>query len=169
MPEPASWIRLLLVRELEAFARELSLFPNDEMVWATLPGISNSAGTLALHVSGNLQHFVGRILGATGYVRDRNAEFSRRGVSRDELAREIRQTIQVIDNVLPGLSSDDLAHEYPEAVGGVRFPTGLFLLHLSTHAAHHLGQAGYLRRALTGEGRHSEAISVKALGREAGS
>ncbi|MGE5345875.1 MAG: DinB family protein [Acidithiobacillales bacterium] len=169
MPEPASWIRLLLVRELEAFARELSLFPNDEMVWATLPGISNSAGTLALHVCGNLEHFVGGILGASGYLRDRDAEFSRRGVSRDELAREIRQTIRVIDNVLPGLSSDDLALEYPEAVGGLRFPTGLFLLHLCAHAAHHLGQAGYLRRALTGESRHSEAISVKALGREAGS
>lgn len=165
MSETAAWLRLLLVRELEAFGRELSLFPNDELVWATLPGISNSAGTLALHVSGNLQHFVGRVLGATGYVRDRNAEFSRRGVSRDELAREIRQTIQVIENVLPRLSSDDLALEYPEAVGGVRFPTGLFLLHLSTHIAHHLGQAGYLRRALTGESRHSEAISVKVLGR----
>ncbi len=165
MSETAAWLRLLLVRELEAFGRELSLFPNDELVWATLPGISNSAGTLALHVSGNLQHFVGGILGATGYVRDRDAEFSRRGVSRDELAREISETIHVIENVLSGLSSKDLALEYPEAVGGVRFPTGLFLLHLSTHIAHHLGQAGYLRRALTGESRHSEAISVKALGR----
>lgn len=166
MSEPASWLRLLLVRELEAFGRELSLFPNDELVWATLPGISNSAGTLALHVCGNLQHFVGGILGATGYVRDRDAEFSQRGVSRTALAREISQTIHVVESVLPRLSSRDLTLEYPEAVGGVRFTTGLFLLHLSTHIAHHLGQAGYLRRALTGESRHSEAISVKALAQE---
>jgi uncharacterized damage-inducible protein DinB len=167
MSETTSWLRLLLVRELEAFGRELSLFPNDELVWATLPGISNSAGTLVLHVCGNLQHFIGRILGATGYVRDRDAEFSRRGVLRAALADEISETIHVVDAVLPRLSSKDLDLEYPETVGGVRFPTGLFLLHLSTHIAHHLGQAGYLRRALTGESRHSGAISVKALAREA--
>jgi uncharacterized damage-inducible protein DinB len=166
MAEPASWIRRLLVRELAAFERELGLFPTDDLVWATLPGISNSAGTLALHVCGNLLHFVGGVLGGSGYVRDRDAEFSRRGVSREELAREIRQTILAIENVLPRLTPEDLALEYPEAVGGVRFPTGLFLLHLCTHAAHHLGQVGYLRRALTGETRSSEPISIKALAGE---
>jgi uncharacterized damage-inducible protein DinB len=163
MSKPASWIPRLLVRELEAFERELGLFPSDELVWSTLPGISNPAGTLALHVAGNLQHFVGAVLGGTGYVRDRDGEFRRRGASRAELRGEIRRAIRVVESVLPGLTPEALAREYPDAVGGVRFPTGLFLLHLCTHAAHHLGQAGYLRRALTGESRNADAISVKAL------
>ena len=53
----------LLVRELNAFARELDLYPDDASVWKTAPGITNSAGNLALHVAGNLQHFVGAVLG----------------------------------------------------------------------------------------------------------
>ena len=47
-----------------------SLFPDDETVWRTLPGVPNSAGNLALHVAGNLQHFVGAVLGGSAYVRD---------------------------------------------------------------------------------------------------
>lgn len=55
------------------------------------------------------------------------------------------------------------AREYPEAVGGVRMATGLFLLHLNVHLAHYLGQIGYLRRIVTGDPRSSGAIAVTAL------
>lgn len=59
-------LAILLVRELEAFERELDLFPDDESVWRAAPGISNAAGNLALHVAGNLQYFVGTVLGGRG-------------------------------------------------------------------------------------------------------
>jgi hypothetical protein len=49
-------------------------------------------------------------------------------------------------------------------LGGIRLPVGLFLLHLCAHLAHHLGQAGYLRRALTGEDRSAGPISMRSLG-----
>jgi len=158
-----SWLQTLLSRELTSFCDELSLFPDEERVWAIVPGVSNSAGTLALHVCGNLQHYVGTVLGGTGYVRDRPLEFSARGVPREILTAELRKTMQVIDAVVPGLTQSVLSSEYPEAVGGFRFPTGLFLLHLSGHLAHHLGQAGYLRRVLTGENRSSGALALGAL------
>jgi uncharacterized damage-inducible protein DinB len=161
-------VRLVLVRELKAFQREIEMFPDDELVWRTTSGVSNSAATLALHVCGNLQHFVGAVLGATGYVRNRDLEFSRRSGPRAELARELGRAIEVVQAVLPGIPAESLSREYPEAVGGIRLPTGLFLLHLATHLAHHLGQAGYLRRVLTGENRGSGAISVKALAEAAG-
>lgn len=73
-------VRLVLVRELEAFCREVEAFPDDERLWQTLPGITNACGNLARHVAGNLQHFVGARLGGTGYVRHREAEFSQRSV-----------------------------------------------------------------------------------------
>ena len=55
----------LLVRELEGLRREIALFPDDASIWRTVPGVTNSAANLALHVAGNLQHFVGRVLGGT--------------------------------------------------------------------------------------------------------
>ena len=157
------WIQTVLLRELESLERELSLFPSEELVWSVVPGISNSSGTLALHLCGNLQHYVGAVLGANGFVRNRELEFARRGVSRAALASEIRQTMGVVRDVLPGLAPEQLALEYPEEIAGKRVATGLFLLHLSSHLAHHLGQVGYLRRVLTGQNASSGAISIKML------
>ena len=82
MSRPAADFALSLVRELEGFKRELALFPDDASVWTTVPGITNSAGNLALHVAGNLQYFIGTVLGGTGYVRHRELEFGRRSGSR---------------------------------------------------------------------------------------
>lgn len=161
----SSWAEIVLVRELEALERELSLFGDEELIWTVAPGLSNSAGTLALHVCGNLQHYVGAVLGTTGYIRNRELEFSKRGVSRQALASEIRQTIRVVHETLSGFAPDRLSLEYPEDVAGARVATGLTLLHLSAHLAHHLGQVGYLRRLLTGENVSSGAISQKALSR----
>jgi hypothetical protein len=158
-----AWLRLLLIRELTSFSRELDLFPDEHLIWRTVPGISNSVGTLALHICGNLQYYVGAVLGDTGYIRNRDLEFSARGVSRASLAAELQRTIHAVQAVLSGLPEQTLSSEYPDVLGGIRVPTGLFLLHLSTHLAHHLGQAGFLRRCLTGENRSSGAISMKAL------
>jgi hypothetical protein len=139
------------------------MFPDDELLWKTTPGVTNSAGNLALHVSGNLQHFVGRVLGNTSFVRNRDLEFGRRSGSRVELVAELARTIQVVESVLPTLGEELLAREYPEQVGGHTINTGLFLLHLSAHLAHHLGQAGYLRRVLTAENRSSGPLPLKPL------
>ena len=79
------WLSILMTRELSAFSRELDLFEDESLIWSTVPGIANSAGNLTLHVCGNLQHFVGATLGGTGYVRDREREFSARGIGRAEL------------------------------------------------------------------------------------
>jgi Protein of unknown function (DUF664) len=158
-----SWIETVLLRELESLERELSLFPSEELIWSVVPGVSNSSGTLTLHVCGNLQHYLGAVLGASGYVRNRELEFARRGVSRAALRSEIRQTMRVVREVLSSFSPDRLSFEYPEELGGSRVATGPFFLHLSTHLAHHLGQVGYLRRILSGENLSSGAISVKGL------
>ncbi len=153
----------LLVRELEGFRREIELFPDDASMWKTLPGITNPAGNLALHVAGNLQHYVGAVLGRTGYVRQRDAEFNCRDVSRAEVIAELEEAIRAVREVLTRLPADRLDQPYPEAVMGTTVRTGLFLTHVATHAAFHLGQAGYLRRALTGDARTSGAVPVRVL------
>lgn len=159
----AIWTARLMERELDAFERELALFPDDAAVWRVVPGVTNAAGTLVLHCCGNLQHFIGRVLGGTAYVRDREAEFSRRGVSRQDLVRELRVARSVVGDVLAGLSDEQLAAPYGEAVGGVTMTTGLFLIHLATHLAFHLGQAGYVRRVVTGDPRSAAPLPLAPL------
>jgi hypothetical protein len=72
-------LRAVMVRDLRAAAREVEAYGSDAALWRAVPGVSNSGGMLALHLAGNLRHFIGAVLGGTGYVRDREAEFARRG------------------------------------------------------------------------------------------
>ncbi|MFT5144747.1 MAG: hypothetical protein ACI80V_001201 [Rhodothermales bacterium] len=154
-------VRRLLVRELSTFVAEIEAMPSDSLLWECPPGVSNPVGTLALHVAGNLRHFIGAGLGQTGYVRDRAREFEARGLGATDVIMELRLAIADMEAVLPGVAPDRLETPYP--VAGVELPTGLFLLHLCSHAAHHLGQAGYLRRILTGENRSVAGASIPAL------
>src|SRR5256885_16646439 len=82
-------IAAILSRDLRALRREIEAYGDERDLWRAAPGISNGGGTLALHLAGNIQFFVGTVLGGTGYVRDRAAEFGRRDVPRTELLREI--------------------------------------------------------------------------------
>jgi uncharacterized damage-inducible protein DinB len=164
MTDTINTIRVLLIRELEALIREVELVPDDEVLWKTMPGIANSCGNLATHVAGNLQHYVGHVLGGTSYVRDRDREFNLREGSRAEVVADLRLAIGAVDRTLRGLSSATLDQQYPQALGGVQPRTGVFLFHLISHTGFHLGQAGYLRRALTGDPTTIGAISVKELG-----
>ena len=163
MNEISTDITTLLLRELEGFKRELALFPDEEGMWHTVPGVTNSAGNLALHVAGGLQYLIGSVLGQTGYVRDREAEFSRRSGSREEVYAELDRAAAVVREVMPGVPASTLASPFPEPVLGVTFGTRVFLLHLCAHAAFHLGQAGYLRRVLTGDRSSSGPVPLGPL------
>ena len=136
----------LLVLNLKAFTREVESCPSDAALWAAGPGVTNTVGNLALHVAGNLQFFVGGLLGGSGYVRDRDREFSQRSGTRAEVAQELGRALQAVERVLPGLTEDELRREFPFTLEGRRFPTEVFLLRLGQHLAYHLGQANYLRR-----------------------
>jgi hypothetical protein len=156
-------IERLLIRELHSFKKEVELFSNDDDLWKTVPGITNSTGNLSLHVCGNLKHHIGAILGNSGYKRDRVSEFSTRSGSREDLIGEIKETIEMISTVLSHLSEETIAAKFPGIVGGIELRCGLFLQHLSVHLAHHLGQAGYLRRMITENNQSSEPVSLKKL------
>lgn len=163
-PSPvAAWLTKLLIRDLEGFGRELARFPGEADLWRLAPGVANSAGTLALHVSGNLQHFIGAVLGGSGYRRDRAREFSARDVPRADLLEELARTAASVVAVVPGLTDEALAAPYPERVGGVAMVTGQLLLHLEAHLAFHLGQAGYLRRVLVPGSGSADPLPLSPL------
>jgi hypothetical protein len=153
----------ILARDLRALRRELEAYPTDEAVWQAVPGLPNSAGTLGLHAAGNLLHFVGAVLGDTGYVRNRDAEFARRGVPRDEIRAELTAAIGVVERVVPTLTPAVVDDWYPLAVANRRVRTGEFLVHLATHLAYHLGQVDYHRRVVTGDGKGVGAVAPGEL------
>ena len=72
-------LTILYLREIDALRREVELYPTDAAVWQEVAGAPNTGGTLVLHLVGNLRAFIGSTIGHSGYVRDRDAEFARRG------------------------------------------------------------------------------------------
>lgn len=156
-------IRKVLSRDLATLERELGLYADDEGPWVAVPGLTNAGGTLALHLVGNLQHFIGAQLGGTGFQRDRDAEFTRRGVPRVELQEAVRATAAVVEATLAGLAPARLSEPFPLEVMGAIVGTDVFLVHLCSHLAYHLGQLDAHRRVVSGQGTGAGAQSVPAL------
>jgi hypothetical protein len=150
-------------RELAALRREVEAYADDQTIWLKAPGVSNSAGNLVLHLTGNLQAFIGAELGGSGYRRDRDAEFARTGVPRAALITEIETTIAVVGPTLDALADADLARPFPSPIAGVALSMGDALVHLASHLAYHLGQIDYHRRILTRDGTTVGAIAVGDL------
>ena len=156
-------VRTILTRELYALRRGVEAYPDDASVWRMLPGTPNAGGTLVLHLCGNLQHYVGVVLGGSSYRRDRDAEFSRRDIPRAELLDEIDAAIAAVAKGLDATSDDALAKPFPEKVGGREVRTLDMLVHIAAHLAYHLGQFDYHRRIVTGDGRAVGALAISEL------
>src|SRR4051794_27548640 len=104
----AAGVAAILDRDLRTLRRELEAYPEERLIWQEVPGLPNTAGTLALHLTGNLQHYIGARWGETGYVRNRDAEFSRRGVPRTELLAEVERARAAVAAALPRVSAEAL-------------------------------------------------------------
>jgi Protein of unknown function (DUF1572) len=140
----------LFERDLRKLKTEINLYADENNIWIIADGISNSAGNLCLHLLGNLNHFIGTVLGKTGYLRHREEEFSLKNIPRANLNEQIDATIQVVSNTLNGLSVMDFETDYPEEKGGKILTMDFMLLHLLGHLNYHLGQVNYHRRLMGG-------------------
>ncbi|MBA3522492.1 MAG: DinB family protein [Gemmatimonadales bacterium] len=143
-------VAAILDRDLRALRRELEAYPDERDLWRLPPGVANSAGTLALHLAGNLQHYLGAVLGATGYVRDRPAEFAARDLPRAKLLQDSEAARAAVRAGTARLREQDLEADFPEVLGGARIQLGDYLVHLVSHFSYHLGQIDYHRRVVTG-------------------
>lgn len=158
----------LFLREIDAIGREVELYPTDAAVWKEIPGVPNTGGTLVLHLVGNLRFFVGSTIGGADYVRDREAEFADRGVPRATLRSMIATARGEVELGLSRLSTSRLEAPYPVAVGGRQLSTQLFVLHLLSHLAYHLGQIDYHRRVSSGDSASANALPLTNLGEASG-
>ena len=141
-------LKTLFRRELEKLKKEIELYQDESKLWIIENAIANSGGNLCLHLIGNLNTYIGKELGDTGYIRNRDLEFAQKDIPRDELLRKIDQTILVVEKVLDTITDQQLEKEYPVIVFAEKMSTGFFLIHLIAHLTYHLGQINYHRRLL---------------------
>ncbi len=139
--------RAALIEALDKLHQEVRTLTeplNDKEFWTKPLDPGNSVGHLVLHLAGNLNHFVGAQLGGTGYVRDREREFTETNVpSKKEAFAKLDEAIALFRKVVNGLSTEQLAAPHPEARFGKVFTA---LLHLVAHFALHRGQMTYIVR-----------------------
>lgn len=138
----------LFKRDLNKLKAEVELYSNEANLWLSNESVSNSGGNLCLHLVGNLNTFIGAAFGNTGYVRQRDLEFSLKDVPKVELIRQVDDVIVVVENALKGLTEADLQKEYKRRVFEEKMNTEFFLVHLTAHLSYHLGQINYHRRLL---------------------
>lgn len=141
-------LQSLFQRDLNRLKQEIEQYKDEQTIWRIDRDIKNSAGNLTLHLIGNLNHYIGAQLGNTGYVRNRDLEFSLKDVPRSELVYKIDETATMIEKVLGKLPDAVLKEEFPVLVFDKKTSTQYLLVHLATHLTYHLGQVNYHRRLL---------------------
>jgi uncharacterized damage-inducible protein DinB len=138
----------IYVKNLDSLIKEVESYQREEDLWKLADGISNTAGNLCLHLAGNLKHFIGATLGNTGYVRDREAEFGSKNLSRHQILKELKEARKVVSDTLSVLDEKKLEADFPFEFAGkksIRYYLMFFLAHFN----YHLGQVNYHRRILT--------------------
>jgi uncharacterized damage-inducible protein DinB len=156
-------VRTMILRELRTLDREIAAYPDDRSLWQTPAGITNSAGTLVLHLAGNLRHFIGTALGKSDYKRNRDAEFSTKDLSREQLRAEVQATISDLEKAFDKITAAQLESPFPLLIQERRVRTVDWLVHLSSHIGYHLGQIDYHRRLLTPNPPAADAVSVREI------
>jgi Protein of unknown function (DUF1572) len=140
--EFSSYFRHLAAR-VDRAARSVS----EEQLWTKPFPFGNSIGHLILHLTGNLSHYIGSLIAGSGYMREREHEFT--DPARYPLDELLAQFHQAIDMVVRTLDAQDDA-SFASAVRDqppVRTRLGLFLV-CAAHLNNHIGQMSYLVQAL---------------------
>lgn len=135
--------------DLQNVIKEINLYESEADLWKLEEGITNSGGNLALHLLGNINHYIGATLGNTDYKRQRDLEFSAKNTSRAEIIEGLENAINVVKETLDNLSKEDFHKEYPENFDGQTHETLSVIIRMLSHLNYHLGQINYHRRLLS--------------------
>jgi uncharacterized damage-inducible protein DinB len=146
-------LKILFNRDLKRLINEIEQYNIEADIWKVKGQINNSAGNLCLHLVGNLNTYIGRELGKTGYLRNRELEFSSKDVPRQELIQKVKNTIAIINQSLDNFDENLLETEYPILVFDKKTSTEYLLVHLTTHLTYHLGQINYHRRLIESDAK----------------
>jgi hypothetical protein len=135
-------------RDLRKLIEEVNLFKNEEDLWRTNGSVKNASGNLVLHIIGGLNHLIGATLAKTGYIRDRDREFSSKGIERKILVTQLEELIPMIKKTMNAFTEEEMNAEYPIFFDKPQTSVSYVLVQLFAHLNYHLGQVNYLRRIL---------------------
>jgi len=131
-------------KKLASVVRELAAPLSDEQFWAKPFPFGNSFGHLVLHLTGNLNYFIGAQIAGTGYVRDRPLEFSEATrPSKTEVLKNFDEAIEMVLGAINSQTAEDWSKEYTGVGVDSRDRFAVVLL-CATHLHHHIGQMMYL-------------------------
>ena len=125
--------------------RSLAEKLSEEEFWRNPLPFGNSFGHLVLHITGNLNHYIGAELANTGYVRDRAREFGERGVpSKADTLQQLDAAVALVNTTLASQTDADWARTYQSVgVDDVHDRFSIFL-RCAIHFHHHIGQMMYI-------------------------
>ena len=150
--DAAELFRNAIIEQLEEqrdAVRQLAEPLTEKQLWSKPVDPGNSIGHLILHLTGNLNHFVGAQLGGSGYVRDREREFTEaKPPAKAVLLAELDKAVAVFRRVVEKLDAARLSAPHPDAHFGSVMKA---LMRLVAHFALHRGQMSYIIR-LTNRG-----------------
>jgi hypothetical protein len=141
-------IASLYERDICKLIEEINSFKDEENLWRTLGTIKNTSGNLALHVIGGLNYLIGATLSNTGYIRNRDQEFTDKGIDRKVIVEQLQELIPMINNTINSLTLEQMESPYPKFFDKENATNSYVLTQLLLHLNYHLGQVNYLRRIL---------------------
>jgi uncharacterized damage-inducible protein DinB len=127
-----------------ARVRELAAPIGEDEFWRKPFAFGNSFGHLVLHLTGNLNYYIGAQIAQTGYVRDRAREFSDPNPpSKEEALKRFDEAVAMVGRTIRTQLSEEWAKEYSAV--GTKAPNRLaMIMQCEGHMQHHIGQMIYL-------------------------
>ncbi len=125
---------------------------SEEQFWRKPYPYGNSFGHLTLHLTGNLNYYIGTQIEGTGYVRNREREFTdSQPPAKAEALRLFDEAIALVMRTLDAQTAADWTQEY-KAVGADMCPNRFSIwLRCAAHLFHHIGQMIYLAKEFAKE------------------
>jgi uncharacterized damage-inducible protein DinB len=116
-----------------------------DQLWRKPYPYGNSIGHLLLHLTGNLNYYIGAQIAGTGYVRDRDREFNEpRQLPKEQVLAEFDRAIAMVAATIRQQSAEDFAKPYSAALEPKARDRFTVFLRMAAHAYHHVGQITYL-------------------------
>lgn len=139
----------LFGKYIDQLEKEIALYPDETSLWKIAPGILNAGGNLALHLIGNLNYFIGARFGDTGYIRDRDREFSDKDVPRAKILDDLAALKKIIGAVFSRKTQPDFEALFGPNPFGPEHDTLYVMISILAHMNYHIGQINYHRRLLS--------------------